>query len=467
MNRVAKNMDSVFANCTASELDFEVMFDDDDSLIDLVAGVNEMGELITGPNPEDTYEYQLDEDGNDPLTDKDDEKQREGTAKSTEGSHEGTVRDADEKFESPEGMKSEIPGSSNSAEHTSHEDDAKDAEQKALTHESADSDGPLKDDDEAAREGKAKESTCPGCGNTVGKCVCGKAIKESIVEKILASYNESDNIDTSMNNDSSQAEMDNRKLEQDMKRMEQQSNNSSGSNNSALNNSLKESIVAKILEANVESRTDDTFEAELRKEGNKEDNLSDKDDEDLRDGKVKYDSNYKEAIKQKIIGAAQEAAEECGDTSITAKADQSDTIPDSVQTNSASNNIVPDVETQSSDGLAPATEEVEYIRNKILENLGYTVEAEVEEGVESSDEVDYIRNKILENYSSEDDNEPVVYKGWLNNVHEATGVDAVTDDEEDADIEAIANGKAVEDELDLNVDYDDDELIDMAIQGKI
>ena len=44
----AKNMDSVFAACTESELDFDVMFDDDDSIIDSIAGVDEAGNFLTG-----------------------------------------------------------------------------------------------------------------------------------------------------------------------------------------------------------------------------------------------------------------------------------------------------------------------------------------------------------------------------------------------------------------------------------
>ena len=58
--KVAKNMDSVFANCTSDELDFDLMFDEDDSLIDAVCGVNEAGIPWTGPDPE--TEYQVDGD---------------------------------------------------------------------------------------------------------------------------------------------------------------------------------------------------------------------------------------------------------------------------------------------------------------------------------------------------------------------------------------------------------------------
>lgn len=58
--KVAKNMDSVFANCTSDELDFDLMFDEDDSLIDAVCGVDEAGVPWTGPDPE--TEYQIDGD---------------------------------------------------------------------------------------------------------------------------------------------------------------------------------------------------------------------------------------------------------------------------------------------------------------------------------------------------------------------------------------------------------------------
>lgn len=46
--KVGKNMDSVFADCTDDELDFELLFgDSEDCLVDLVAGVNEAGEWLT------------------------------------------------------------------------------------------------------------------------------------------------------------------------------------------------------------------------------------------------------------------------------------------------------------------------------------------------------------------------------------------------------------------------------------
>lgn len=50
------NMDSVFANGTADDLEFDTIFDTEDSLIDTVAGVNESGDPITGVDFEDLHQ---------------------------------------------------------------------------------------------------------------------------------------------------------------------------------------------------------------------------------------------------------------------------------------------------------------------------------------------------------------------------------------------------------------------------
>ena len=48
MSEISKNMDSVFDDCTENELDFDTIFDQEDCLIDTVAGVNESGDPVTG-----------------------------------------------------------------------------------------------------------------------------------------------------------------------------------------------------------------------------------------------------------------------------------------------------------------------------------------------------------------------------------------------------------------------------------
>lgn len=63
--KVADNMDSVFANRVEDIDDFDVMFDQEDSLIDTVNGVNESGDPLTGVDFEDLHQTQDDSTAND------------------------------------------------------------------------------------------------------------------------------------------------------------------------------------------------------------------------------------------------------------------------------------------------------------------------------------------------------------------------------------------------------------------
>ena len=146
--------------------------------------------------------------------------------------------------------------------------------------------------------------------------------------------------------------------------------------------------------------------------------IEDKEADDLRDGKAKYASSNVEGEKQEVIGAAQEAADGELDPEVAKKDGMNDvTVPDKIQTDGDANVIPPDRDTQASDGVEPATEEV-------------------------------------------------IYSGWITKVTEADEKVPLTSD--DADIEAIEKGELDgEGELALDVDYDDDELIDIAIHGDI
>lgn len=57
---VAKNMDSVFGIAADDSLDFDIMFDQDDSLVDLVNGFNEAGDPLTGVDFVDLHQTQDD-----------------------------------------------------------------------------------------------------------------------------------------------------------------------------------------------------------------------------------------------------------------------------------------------------------------------------------------------------------------------------------------------------------------------
>lgn len=139
--QAAKNMDSVFDGCTDSELDFDIIFDEDDTLIEAVMGFNEDGSSMIGKDPED--EYQVD-----------------GDASKKGPSGEGTAKNQlvpNEFQKNGEALKTQEPGAGTSAESRAHEA-PKLAEEAALNIidnllESSD-EGPLADDDLAERTGK-------------------------------------------------------------------------------------------------------------------------------------------------------------------------------------------------------------------------------------------------------------------------------------------------------------------------
>lgn len=85
------NLDSVFANSAEDENEFEAMFDQEDSLIDTVNGVNESGDPLTGVDFEDLHQTQDDEDAKG-VKDVESDDQPMG-AKNMEGTSEPTPDD--------------------------------------------------------------------------------------------------------------------------------------------------------------------------------------------------------------------------------------------------------------------------------------------------------------------------------------------------------------------------------------
>lgn len=113
--KVAKNMDSVFANCTEDELDFDLLFSNDDTIIDFIAGVDEAGIPFTGPN----YDYSKLNEAEDMLEDEDDLDERLGKIKHN-GSFEGT-EDDDLEIGAEIGDGKEVSGREHSAESDAHD----------------------------------------------------------------------------------------------------------------------------------------------------------------------------------------------------------------------------------------------------------------------------------------------------------------------------------------------------------
>lgn len=153
MANITANMDSVFDGVSDNQLDFDTIFDSEDSLIDTVEGTNESGIPITTAMAIDSLRESGFMDEADLLTDvnKSEGDGRipgepttdEGTGKNQ--SPEGTEKDPEETYNTDnEGMKSAIPGTGNSSE--SNADCDKKAE-TALSNESVDIDTLLAEDD--------------------------------------------------------------------------------------------------------------------------------------------------------------------------------------------------------------------------------------------------------------------------------------------------------------------------------
>ena len=167
---VAKNMDSVFTNAMDNETDFDVMFDQEDSLIDTVNGVNEAGDPLTGVDFEDLHQTQ-DEANPDDVRDY-------------------AADDNDMGSPNPEGVKAEDLDD-NSVKNTVGKESEADkfhgnAEEEYQTEE-VDIDEVLdsddEDDDEAAVDEKcckeSEEDCCPECKHNPCTCECEKDEPES------------------------------------------------------------------------------------------------------------------------------------------------------------------------------------------------------------------------------------------------------------------------------------------------
>lgn len=155
-------MDSVFANCTDDELAFDIMFDNEDSLIDIVAGVDESGELVTGPNPTVLDEAEADKlVGENPDFDY----QKDGDAAYDVKDAEGT-KEVKPEVGGEVGDGKEVSGKENSAESkadnvTPEIDNAIGANDKQQTALEDASEGPIEDDDVAERNGEVSAAAVP------------------------------------------------------------------------------------------------------------------------------------------------------------------------------------------------------------------------------------------------------------------------------------------------------------------
>lgn len=179
MADVAKNMDSVFSQAMQDEEEFDVLFDQEDSLIDTVNGVNESGDPLTGVDF-----VELHQDHHDDVSVKDiqdgEAKDNPMGAKDPEGTE---IEDFDDTFVRGEvGKKSDADkfvdgadddhqeGKDNGTAPKGNMDDLNDQIEKVAESSDDDPESLLDDEDDTLEEGG---EVCPKCG--ANPCECGEA----------------------------------------------------------------------------------------------------------------------------------------------------------------------------------------------------------------------------------------------------------------------------------------------------
>lgn len=303
--KAAKNMDSVFANCTQDELDFDVLFDNDDTIIDFIAGVDEAGVPVTGPD----FDYSKILAEADMLEDPDDEKEREGKVNhntAPEGS-----KDTDLEVGGEVGDGKEVTGKEKSSESEAHD-------MVKLGSETAQQTAVQKAMEIAAKKfADQKEECCKENSEYEGY--------SELVEAVVNGFMSEDEI---MSENASQIAI------------------------ATADYLIKECADAKAREGkvdpdnkgNVEGVKSEVIDNQTKGSASG-DPIADDCDQAARDGKVVPDKNV-EGIATRIIGAAMESAsgdihkdidDQTLDNGIESM--NKDIVPDSVQVNTDANNI--------------------------------------------------------------------------------------------------------------------------------
>ena len=513
----AKGMDSVFADSTEKELEFDAMFDDDDSIIDIIAGVDEAGIPLTGEDFDwEAFDAMCESDQVGDKPDFDYPNDEVGS------DYEG-ADDDDLEIGGEIGDGKEVSGKENSAE--SHANDTKDEDKaigvndKQQTKLEAAEEGPLEDDDEAERAGKVPktavetESAAPDISSESGVSTSPEPSTEpvaemSLADKVIAQIQETANNDDENVDDEKEAD----------------ENVASGTDENCKESSLDNIIASKlaekaavreakeneILNAVLDEMSEEDLKAKNVKDiiaekvaakkgvcpdcGNaladctckgkkKSDNeikkavkemvyamldeaddpIQDADDAKERDGKVSHSTRDVEGVKQDVIGAD------------IAGSNKSDPIEDSKCPNDSDlragkNTGVDDTEGVKQKVIGAALEASENIDDLLSDDSEIDIE-NIEDDLLPDKEVQKsgTANEIPKDVETQKEAvEDIIFRGWL--VCEASdkaeaeeAADLVDDDEEIIDI--IEDDSDDIDIKDLEYDYDDDELIDIAING--
>ena len=302
----AKNMDSVFANCTQEELDYDLIFDNDDTIIDFIAGVDESGELLTGPN----FDYSKILEEVDMLEDQDDKEARDGKI--------------DNKPEPAEGSKDtdlEVGGEVGDGKEVSGEEKSKESEAHDM----------LKLGSETAKQTavqKAMEISAKKFADQSNDCCKENAEYEGYEDLIEAVINGFMSEEEIMSEDASQIAI----------------NTADYLISECTDAEARDGKVDPDNKGNVEGVKSEVIDNQTKGSATG-DPIADDCDQEARDGKVAPDKNV-EGVANRIMGAAMEAAsgdihKDIEDQTLDAGVESmdKDIVPDSVRMNGDSNNI--------------------------------------------------------------------------------------------------------------------------------
>ena len=419
----AKNMDSVFSNCTDDELMFDILFDDDETIIEALAGSDVMSKLLAEG---------LLEEGDDMVGENPDfDYQNDGDASYSEKDAEGT-KEVKPEIGGEVGDGKEVSGKENSAEANAH-DDKDEAEAIGLNDkqqiklEDA-GEGPLEDDDQAEREGEVSDTAIETEATTI----------DTLLNMLEESDDPIQDCDDSAQRD--------------------------GKCTGVSDTEGKNTEVIGAANAG-DSKEDPIADPKCPNDG------------DVRAG---ADTGIKdtEGVKTHVVGAALESGEEPGDKD----ADKEEEVEESMNISDELLSMLEADEEEPEEG-APEESTDEKSCKESSEEEADKPEDVPEQSTEEKccNEADDYLDSLLKNIDDEDEDLIAAIAGGAavvpndvktngtdnSDIKEAADKisDELIDDQDDNDIEAIEGEKIPAEDPNIDYDYDDDELIDAVING--
>lgn len=446
---MSKDMDSVFANCTDKELAFDVMFDSDDSLIDAVAGVDEAGDPVTGPDFVYKEQEELDalSEADEDTADSSDETEDQGNTDVEEGCKK-------ESAAPEESTADQTPVDESKEEETVEESTEEKVEEAVAPEESTADQTPV---DESTEEEVVEEdsnleaffagmdsyinkmtneatSVCPCCGKEYCDCAEreGKAkekvtdVEGQTLDPVGVAAKGNPNADTIEDNcDTAERQGE---VKHDTKNIE-------GITNEPVSQDGKADL-------------DDG-------EGKDKDVKPEEEDDKSTDDTVKAPADEKIKLEEDADLKPEGEDEKAVDDTVKAPADVEIKLDESVK------ELLADILSDTEEGILDKLPEAEdhlvkdniddvydkAVVNKISENTD-----EAEETVEITEDTDFEESSIKEDAAVDKEVEKVEDEDEL--------------DDDDL-IELINTDADASKSDDVEVDYDDDELIDMVLSGKV